>query len=223
MGTATRGRSASRAAAEDPADPALHSRRLPAQERGRAAFERILSTAARLIEEGGIERLNTNLVAAESGVNISTVYKYFPNKLAILATLFQRQSDERNAVVFEGLDQLPGTQDWQALMDRTIDRVVARRRSQTGHVALLRAMRSSPELSELCARIIRRSSERLGALLSERAGLPRARSLLVARTLVEMEVAMLDWWESDEGRRNPRIVSEFKVLVRSYLGTYLDR
>ncbi len=57
------------------------------------------------IEEGGIERLNTNLVAAESGINISTVYKYFPNKLAILATLFERQSAERTEVAFDDLEQ----------------------------------------------------------------------------------------------------------------------
>ncbi len=223
MVNARKPRSAVQADSEEPADEALHPRRLPAQERGRAAFEAILATAARLIEEGGIERLNTNLVAAESGINISTVYKYFPNKLAILATLFERQSAERTEVAFDDLEQLPSTEDWQALLDRAADHLVARRRSQSGHVALLRAMRSSPELTELYARAIRRSAERLAALLRERAGMPRARSLVVARTVVEMQVAMLDWWESEEGGRDPGIVRELKVLVRSYLGAYLDR
>ena len=223
MVTAKKTRSAARAPAAEPADEARHLRRLPAQARGHAAFEAILATAARLIEEGGIERLNTNLVSAESGINISTVYKYFPNKLAILATLFERQSAERTAVAFDDLEQLPGTQDWQALLDRAADHLVARRRRQSGHVALLRAMRSSPELTELYAQAIRRSAERLAALLRERSSLPRARSLLVARTVVELQIAMLDWWDSEEGGRDPAIVRELKVLVRNYLAAYLDR
>ncbi|MFO1330181.1 MAG: TetR/AcrR family transcriptional regulator [Rubrivivax sp.] len=222
MGTSKKSRAAARAEPAEPADETLLLRRLPAQERGRAAFDAILSTAARLIEEGGIERLNTNLVAAESGINISTVYKYFPNKLAILATLFERQSAERTEVAFGDLVQLPAAKDWRALVDRTIDHLVERRRGQPGHVALLRAMRSSPELTELYAQASRRSAERLAELLRERAGLPRARSLMVARTVIELQVAMLDWWESDEGGRNPGIVREFKAVVRGYLGVYLE-
>lgn len=200
----------------------LRPRYRPDDERGRAAFDAILAASARLIEEGGIERLNTNLVAAESGVNISTVYKFFPNKLAIVATLFERQSAERSAVAFDDLDQLATAPDWAALVDRAVDRLVARRRSQPGHVALRRAMRSSPELVLLEAEACRRVAERLAALLRARTRLPRARSLVVARALVELQVSMLDWWESEEGNYDPGIVREFKAMARAYLAVYLD-
>ena len=205
----------------DPADVVPRVRRLPTQARGHAAFESILATAARLIEEGGIERLNTNLVAAEAGINISTVYKYFPNKLAILATLFERQSAERFAVGFDQLDRLPQAADWASVVELAIDQLVARRRSQPGHLALRRAMRSSPELTTLDVHAFHRAAERLATLLRKRAGLPRARSMVIARTLVELQVAMLDWWESEEGAHDPAIVRELKVMVKSYLAVHL--
>lgn len=196
-------------------------RRLPSQARGHTAFEAILSTSARLIEEGGIERLNTNLVAAESGVNISTVYKYFPNKLAIVATLFRTQSAERYATAFEYLDRLPQTADWPSLLDRAVDRLVALQRSQPGQVALRRAVRSSPDLIPLYAQSLHRAADRLAGVLRERTGLPGARSLVIARATIEMQVAMLDWWESDEGGRDPAIVRELKLMLRSYLSAHL--
>jgi len=221
MATAKRTRAAARPEPAEAVTEALNLRRLPAQERGRAAFEAILATAARLIDEGGIERLNTNLVAAESGTNISTVYKYFPNKLAILATLFERQNEERIAVAFDELDHLAQSDDWAALFDRTVDRVVAHRRRQSGNAALRRAMRSSPELTMLEEQASRKAAERLAALLRERAGLPVARSLRVARAVVELEVAMLDWWESEEGGHDAAIVRELKLMMRSYLAVQL--
>ena len=45
--------------------------------------------------------------------------------------------------------------------------------------------------------------------------------MVIARTLVELQVAMLDWWESEEGAHDPAIVRELKVMVKSYLAVHL--
>lgn len=201
---------------------ALGLRRKPAQSRGQASFERILATAARLIEEGGIERLNTNLVAAESGTNISSVYKYFPNKHAMLATLFERHNEARATAALAELRNLPEAADWRAVLDRATDRLVHLRRKASGGQALRLAMRASPELNQLEVQASQRAAAAFAELLIKRGSISPARAKTMARVLVELEAAMLDWWESPDGKHNPMIVRELKQLVHAYLAPYLE-
>jgi AcrR family transcriptional regulator len=92
------------------ADERLGLRRPPSQGRGLLTFERVLSTASDLLVTVGAEGLTTNLIASESGVNISSIYKYFPNKHAILVALFERYNRQR----FDAVRALAETIDQQA-------------------------------------------------------------------------------------------------------------
>lgn len=62
-------------------------RKRPAQARSRATVEAILAAAARVLVDEGFERATTNRVAEVAGVSIGSLYQYFPNKDALLATL----------------------------------------------------------------------------------------------------------------------------------------
>lgn len=50
----------------------------------------ILEAAARILEDEGLDRLNTNTTAAKAGVSVGSLYQYFPSKDAILAELIRR-------------------------------------------------------------------------------------------------------------------------------------
>ena len=52
----------------------LKQRRSPVQARAKRTLEKILGAAASLMEERGIEKVNTNLIAKRAGVNISAIY-----------------------------------------------------------------------------------------------------------------------------------------------------
>jgi AcrR family transcriptional regulator len=62
----------------------------PTQARAERTFSRILKTALDIIENEGIDALNTNRVAEDCQVNISTLYHYFPNKDSIVYALYKR-------------------------------------------------------------------------------------------------------------------------------------
>lgn len=66
---------------------------LPTQARAVETVRKILDTSAQLLIEDGIERFNTNAVAQASGVNISTLYRYFPDKKAILLELYRERNE----------------------------------------------------------------------------------------------------------------------------------
>lgn len=69
-------------------------------EKGRAlnTFNRILAVSLEIIEHEGVEALNTNRIADDSGINISTLYHYFPNKDSILHALYTRWFDKVSAI-----------------------------------------------------------------------------------------------------------------------------
>jgi AcrR family transcriptional regulator len=69
---------------------ALTPRKLPRQERSRALFDAILDAAARILAQHGRDALNTNLVAEKAGVSIGSLYQYFPNREAIIASVASR-------------------------------------------------------------------------------------------------------------------------------------
>ena len=68
-------------------------RRRPSQERSRERFERIVAAAADLIAERGIEPITMTDIANAAGLAVPALYRYFPNRQAIVRELAQRTFD----------------------------------------------------------------------------------------------------------------------------------
>lgn len=62
----------------------------PVQARSTARLATLLDSAAAAIDEIGYERLTTAMVAERAGASIGTVYRYFPDRIAVLQSLAAR-------------------------------------------------------------------------------------------------------------------------------------
>lgn len=71
----------------------IEKRKEPEQPRARHTVEAIFEATAQLLERD--QKASTNRIAERAGVSIGTVYQYFPNAAAILATIAER---ERNRI-----------------------------------------------------------------------------------------------------------------------------
>lgn len=87
----------SRPASYRPLD--LEQKKAPAQQRSVETCELILSATAKLLAEVGIERLSTNLVCREAGLSPPALYRYFPNKYALLHELGARLMKAQNELI----------------------------------------------------------------------------------------------------------------------------
>lgn len=67
-------------------------RQAPKQERARASMDFILDAATQVLEREGEAGFNTNAVAERAGVSIGTLYRYFPDKQAILRAMGMRET-----------------------------------------------------------------------------------------------------------------------------------
>lgn len=129
--------------------PAL--RAAPIQERAVQTRERLLDIAGELLGEVGIERISTNMIAAQAGVSPAALYRYFKDKYAVLEALGRRLMDRQNAVLFAwieehkagGLDAL--SEGTEALLRATAEITD----SEPGGVWILRAMRAVPQLAHV--------------------------------------------------------------------------
>lgn len=65
-------------------------RRLPKQARSQQRVNQILDTAAVIFRDTGYEAATTNMIAAQAGVPIGSLYQFFPNKQAIMDALVER-------------------------------------------------------------------------------------------------------------------------------------
>ncbi len=70
----------------------------PQQQRAIKTYEAILSATGELLREVGLERISTNIIAERAGVTVPALYRYFPNKYAVLNALGSRLLGARKAV-----------------------------------------------------------------------------------------------------------------------------
>ena len=142
----------------------LEAKLTPTQDRSKVTFELILQVTGELLAEVGVERLSTNMICERARLTPPALYRYFPNKYAILRELGERLMKAEDRVVFNWLRK--GELDLRAPLDRVVEKraqllTKVRRvsRKMAGGEWILRVMRAIPALQE-----VRRSSTREVAL-----------------------------------------------------------
>lgn len=83
--------------------PRTEPRRRPLQERSKATVDAILQAAAYIMVRDGYARLTTNRIAERAGVNIASLYQFFPNKEAIVVELERRHGERTDAAMMATL------------------------------------------------------------------------------------------------------------------------
>ena len=78
-------------------DAPPHPRRQPKQLRSRELVRAIREAGLLLLAEEGPESLNTNRIALRAGVGIASLYRYYPNKEAVLADIFEARIEQIDA------------------------------------------------------------------------------------------------------------------------------
>ena len=83
----------------------LSPRKTPRQDRSRATVEALLEATTDILVRDGYARLTTNRIAERAGVNVASLYQYFPGKEAIVAELRRRHGAEQRAALRQALAQ----------------------------------------------------------------------------------------------------------------------
>jgi AcrR family transcriptional regulator len=86
------------------------------QRRSQATFEAILAAAGSLFDEVGIEATTTDAISRRAEVSIGTVYRFFENRDAIVATLTGRWRESLQEMALPVFDELSLQRDAGAVI-----------------------------------------------------------------------------------------------------------
>ena len=195
----------------------------PTQERAHRTLELILDTAVELLEEGGADRLTTKRLAERAGIRVRSVYRYFPNKLAVICAVAERIAERQREAFVAGLALSDADVPWRLALRRAFAAYAAAVGDAPGLLAVRRAVEISPALRTI--------DDHLNAALAEvwaedlqlrgmRGGPARRR--LVARTVLEIATALLDRSDLDPEVKRSAQRRELFRAIDGYLAGYLD-
>ncbi|CAN5128498.1 hypothetical protein BH11ACT4_BH11ACT4_25840 [soil metagenome] len=116
---------------EQTSDSRMPLRNEPVQARSTARLAALLDAAATIVDEVGYERLTTAMVSERAGASIGTVYRYFPDRIALLQALGARNLDR---VLTRAGDAVldPQYSDWASALEAAFAVLVDAFRTEPG-------------------------------------------------------------------------------------------
>jgi len=184
----------------------------------------IITAAAHILTEAGIDALTTNAIAERSGASIGSVYQYFPHKQAIVAAILEKHSEAEALFFIERMSQLSGSDLNQQVRGLLSIPLIFRRQHSKLHEALLAQMPEIGRHFSLRERV-QRASEPLRAFLELHAAEIQRKDLDVACHVLVNAIQSLTHdgiLPRPSGLSDDQLLDELTHLVLGYL-THSDR
>ncbi|CAN5276563.1 TetR family transcriptional regulator [soil metagenome] len=189
----------------------------PVQARSTARLASLLDAAASVVDEIGYERLTTALVAERAGASIGTVYRYFPDRIAVLQGLSARflgvSLDTIRATLIDEAND-----SWAKAFRSVIDDLVESFRTVPG----FRSLRFGDVLdlrpTTLADSGVCTVAKVIASALSDRFGLDAGETLEFRITVtLDLADALLNRAFETDADGDQRYIDEAHTLVRNYL------
>ncbi len=104
-------------------------RKIPVQARSRATVDAIMQAAAYILTKVGWQGFTTNAIAERAGVNIGSLYQFFPNKEAVIAELQRRHAVETRSDLRKALQVLPEQPSLRKALTVVVEMIVEEHRA----------------------------------------------------------------------------------------------
>jgi AcrR family transcriptional regulator len=181
-----------------PNRPPLGTKIMPTQQRATETFERILDVAAATLEEVGFERLSTNMICERAGLTPPALYRYFPNKYAILCELGERLMVKQDALIDQWIHPqvlAGGPVALEAALKGLIVQTYQVTHDTVGGIWIMRAIRAVPMLQQVRLKSHARVTQAQAAMIGQALPMVPAQEIVVVcrvvANLVHASVEML--------------------------------
>ncbi|WP_350346844.1 TetR/AcrR family transcriptional regulator [Agromyces sp. G08B096] len=190
----------------------------PTQRRSTQRLDALLDAAAELVDEVGFERLTTQMVAERAGASIGTVYRYFPDRVAVLHGLRERSIERFRTRVAERLAHVRLT-SWWDLIETAMDASSELYRDEPGFSVVHagdRELSDDGEEPEFATRMAK-------VLAAEFGGVDDTADLRFRLGVaIELADALIHRAYTRDPNGDVRYLEEAKLVVRGYLAEHLD-
>ena len=208
-------------------DIALDAKLQPTQARGQDTYEIVLATAGEMLGEIGFEQLTTNAICKRAGLTPPALYRYFPNKYAILKELGDRLMKAQDDKVFEWIEAggLEGDTAAERIEKNVamLTEMIEMTRRFPGGAAIGRALRAVPMLQQLRFASRDMVAGQFAEILKGRyPGAPEARVRLAMRMMVELTYSATEMAVEEPDQDALALSREVCLLFERYFDTFGD-
>lgn len=197
----------------------VEQRRTPVQGRSRERVNMILQTSAELISEVGVQGVKTSEIARRAGISLPSLYRYFPNKAAIIKALAEEHIARLDKVLKTFLEDF----DLETGFDRLIDVYAEFYRREPGYKEIWSGVESMPELQALDLGELydnaRDISNRAGQLFPQ---VDQERLWLISVMLPRACGSILRLAMTMEQAQADALLDELKLMAKGYLKARLQ-
>lgn len=189
----------------------------PTQRRSSQRLDALLDAAAEIVDESGFERLTTQMVAERAGASIGTVYRYFPDRVAVLHALRERSVRRFRERVADDMERAE-LDTWWHVVDVALDACAAMYRDEPGFSVVHAARRETAE-----GDIEPEFAHRMARLIEAEFGSTADEAELRFRLGISIELgdALISRAFERDAAGDDRYLAEAKRLVRDYLTEHL--
>lgn len=199
-------------------------RHKPQQARSQQRVDLILDTSASLFAEMGYDPVTTNAIAARAGISIGSLYRYFPDKEAILRALVERYLGQLRVLYDEVFTEDVVYLPLPVLLDRLVDPLVAIHGQCPAFKQILLGSDVSADIAEASIKLEEETTERIKQYLQLRVpDLDEEQAYLLAtvsKATVKALFSMLTP-SADEAFR-AQASAEIKRMLLAYLAPIVD-
>jgi AcrR family transcriptional regulator len=192
----------------------------PIQQRSAERLTTLLDAAAAVVDEVGFDRITTAMIAERAGASIGTVYRYYPDRVAVLHGLHERAIQRFRGRVSDEL-KARAPENWWDAVDCAVTAFVGLYRSEPGFRILHFADRERSAIDEANELEFGYFAKRMSGVLAEEFGLPGGPELTFRlEVAVEMADALLSRAFYSDPLGDDRFIIECRQIVHDYLVGY---
>jgi AcrR family transcriptional regulator len=193
-------------------------RRLPQQARSRQRVNQILDAAAQVFEEFGYEATSTELIATRANTSIGSLYRFFPDKSAILYALAEKYGDKMRDLFAANFNADTVHLPLHTLLSSTVDAFDNFYTTQIGCRVVMQQSRVSADLQAVNKRVDSDIVNQLDTFFALRQPKMDANKRLLS-AVISVEIAnalqLLSLGQTNELRQ--QILTETKHVLLCYL------
>ena len=170
---------------DGPPSPGSYAlRRVPTQDRASAQVERILDAACLEVTERGYDGASTSSIAKRAQIAVGSVYRYFPDKRALMQAVERRNQARYGEAVGR---RLATVSEWRQAVDVTMDTFREMHRTDPGFRAVALSGLGDPDLESRPGEFDDQHAVEFTALMVDRFG---ARDSEAFRQAVSLVITM---------------------------------
>lgn len=186
----------------------LEPRVLPSQSRASKTVALILKTSAELLEELGFEELTTNKICKAAGLTPPALYRYFPNKYAIVSELAHQLMELQDSAL-EAAGSAFSEGFTTELAAKLLTEQLQITRDFEGGVAVLKTLYATPQLSEIRLTSLNDTTVKLTELMTALGtDLPEDVLFLRIRLNIEIGNSVIEMLAENPGLDEARLIQD---------------